>query len=347
MNIDSLVRPNIRNLKPYTCARMLYQTGTFFDANENAYGSTIELPGYAELNRYPDPYSRELRNALAEYVDVEPKNIYAGNGSDEIIDLLIRIFLNPGENIAVLEPTYGMYRVAAETAGVDVVACRLDKKFQIDLPALWKIVTPKTKMIFLCSPNNPTGNLMRLEDVREICSKFNGIVVVDEAYIEFASKPSLTEETENIENLMVVRTLSKAWGLAGIRVGYAIANERVIEYLDKVKEPYNINRISSALAVKALKNKNMMEKLRNIALVERKKMEKAYSDLGFEVFPTEANFILVKFKDSSRIAKDIAKEDELIIRDFGNRPGVEDCVRITVDTPERNAAVLAALKKRL
>ncbi len=347
MNIDSLVRPNIRKLKPYSSARSLYQSGVFFDANENALRSAVELPGYPDLNRYPDPYSADLRKALANYLGVEQKNVFAGNGSDEVIDLLIRIFVNTDEAVAVMEPAYGMYRVAADTAGVEVVSCDLDKEFQIDLGSLWDKLGPKVKIIFLCSPNNPTGNLMRPESIREICSRFNGVVVVDEAYIEFASAPSLVKEIRAFKNLIVMRTLSKAWGLAGLRIGYAAADEAIIGYLDKVKPPYNVNRVSAAIAIEALRNENVMTLTRKTVLEEREVLEEKLRALNFRVFPSEANFLLVKYPGISSVVKDLAQEDGLIIRDFGGRRRLEDCVRITVGTPRENALLLYALTKRL
>jgi histidinol-phosphate aminotransferase len=347
MNIDLLVRPNIRKLKPYSSARSLYQSGVFFDANENALGSTAELPGYLELNRYPDPCSANLRKALSEYVGVPAKNVFAGNGSDEVIDLLIRIFVNPNEAIAIMEPTYGMYRVAADTAGVGVVSYNLDDEFQIDLASLWKNLNPNIKIIFLCSPNNPTGNLMRREDIREICTRFSGIVVVDEAYIEFASAPSLVKEIRAYPNLIIMRTFSKAWGLAGVRVGYAVANKKTIEYLDKVKPPYNINRISSRIAIGALKNRPAMTQMREVTLKERAGLVEALWALGFKVFPSDANFLLVKYSEISKVARNLAEQDGLIIRDFGNKPMLNDCVRISVGSPEQNALLINSLAKRL
>lgn len=345
--IDSLVRKNIKDLQPYSSARSLYQKGVFFDANENALGSAVKINGVDELNRYPDPYSRELREALGEFLGVNEKNVFAGNGSDEIIDLLIRIFVEPSEEIIVLEPTYGMYKVSAETAGVKVKACSLNNKFQIDLPFLWNAVSPSTKIIFCCSPNNPTGNLLRAEDIGEMCKKFRGVVVVDEAYIEFASKPSLVKKITDIENLVVLRTFSKAWGLAGIRVGYCVADESVVKYLDKIKAPYNINRISSALAVRALRKKGTMLGFRKVILEERERMSKRLREMGFIVFPSDANFLLVRYPTSSKIAKKLAEESGLIIREFGNKKLLENCVRITIATPEQNKLLLKSLEKLL
>lgn len=347
MNIDSLIRPNIRKLKPYSPARSLYQSGTFFDANENAFGSTVGLPGYYELNRYPDPSSSELRGALARFVGMSAKNIFTGNGSDEVIDLLIRIFAGPGEKVAIVEPTYGMYRVAADTAGIEAISLPLDKEFQLNVVEVLKNVSSKVKIVFLCSPNNPTGNLLRTADIERMCEGFDGIVVVDEAYIEFASAPSLARKVSRSKNLVVMRTLSKAWGLAGIRIGYVVASEEIITYLDKVKPPYNVNRISSALAVRALQNESEMETMRKSAINERARLTKELSALGFTVFPSEGNFLLVKYPGISKVAKSLAVQDGIIVRDFGNTPMLEDCIRITVGTREQNLLLFETLKKRL
>ncbi len=342
--IDKLVRKNVRILKPYTSARMLYQSGVFFDANENALGSTVELKGMPELNRYPDPYSKKLRSAIGKYIKISSKNIFAGNGSDEIIDLLIRAFVEPNESVLVIEPTYGMYRVAAETAGVNVNACSLTTNFQLDIPAVIKYVTPNTKIIFCCSPNNPTSNLLRAQDIEKLCEKFRGIVVVDEAYIEFATKPSLVKMIGKFENLVALRTFSKIWGLAGIRVGYCVADSKIIQYLDKIKAPYNVNRISSALAVKALREKGKMKEFRSIILKERERMGKRLKKIGFTVYPSDANFLLVRYPNVSKIAKKLA-ESNLIIREFGSKRLLENCVRISVGTPEQNELLLATIAK--
>lgn len=332
-------------MKPYSSARSLHQSGMFFDANENALGSTVTLEGVPELNRYPDPYSKKLRSALAKFLGIGDENIFAGNGSDEIIDLLIRLFVNPDESVLVVEPTYGMYKVAAETAGVGVETCSLNDNFQIDIPSVFNSTTPQTKLIFCCSPNNPTGNLLRAEDIKELCKKFKGIVVVDEAYIEFASKESLSKRVADFENLVILRTFSKIWGLAGIRVGYAIANEKVIQYLDKIKAPYNINRISSALAVRALAEKETVAEFKDTILKERNRMNKRLTEMGLTVFPSDANFLLVKYPTASNIAKKLAGESALIIREFGNKKLLENCVRISIATPEQNDVLLTAIKK--
>jgi histidinol-phosphate aminotransferase len=341
--IDSLVRPNIRKLTPYSSARSLYQTGVFHDANENAIGSTVEIPGYPDLNRYPDPFSRELRAALAEYVQVNQINIFVGNGADEAIDLLIRVFVNADEEILIQEPTYGMYRVTAETAGVGVRSCPLDANFQIDTEMVLRSVTSKTKIIFCCSPNNPTGNCMRPEDVRTLCKRFRGIVVLDEAYIEFAQTPSLAPEIERLENLVILRTFSKAWGLAGVRVGYVVANQKIIEYLNKVKLPYNLNRVSSCLALKALGRKETMLKVVKRINRERECVARKFEAIGIHVFPSDANFILVTFPGASGAVRQLAQESQIIVRDMSGNGVLRDCVRISIGTPTENSALLQAL----
>ena len=343
--ITSLVRKNLKNFQAYSSARSLYQKGVFMDANENSLGSVISTEYDSELNRYPDPLSMDLRKALGQFLDIPEKNIFVGSGSDEIIDLLIRLFVEQDEEIIVLEPTYGMYKVAAEVAGGNARSLLLKPDFQIDIPNLISQTNSKTKIIFLCSPNNPTGTLVNSEDVKNICKNFSGIVVVDEAYIEFASKSSLVKEISNIENLVVLRTFSKAWGLAGIRVGYAVAQEVVIEYLNKIKLPYNLNRISSGLAIEALKNYQKMLEFRKIILKERKKLADNLTNLDFKVFPSEANFLLVNYPNASDIAKKLAVDYGIIIRDFNFKPLLKDCVRVSVGTPEQNDLLIESMKK--
>lgn len=345
--INSLVRSNLKNFKPYSSARSLYQKGVFMDANENSLGSVISIEYDSELNRYPDPLSLDLRKALGKFLAIPKKNVFVGSGSDEIIDLLIRLFVEQNEEIIVLEPTYGMYKVAAEVAGVNVKSLLLKPDFQIDIQNLVSQTNSKTKIIFLCSPNNPTGTLVNLEDIETICKNFRGIVVVDEAYVEFASKSSLVKEIPNIENLVVLRTFSKAWGLAGIRVGYVIAQEAVIEYLNKIKLPYNLNRISSKLAIEALENYQKILEFRKIILEERKKLADSLTNLGFKVFPSEANFLLVNYPNASGVAKKLAVDYGIIIRDFNSKPLLKDCVRISVGSPEQNNLLIESLNKIL
>ncbi len=345
--ITSLIRKNLKNFQAYSSARSLYQKGVFMDANENSLGSVISTEYGSELNRYPDPLSMDLRKALGKFLNVSEKNIFVGSGSDEIIDLLIRLFVEQDEEVIFLEPSYGMYKVAAQVANVNVKSLLLKSDFQIDVPNLLSQIDSKTKIIFLCSPNNPTGTLVNLEDVKTICKNFTGIVVIDEAYIEFASKPSLANKVSSVKNLVILRTFSKAWGLAGIRVGYAVAQEMVIEYLDKIKLPYNLNRISSELAIKALKKNLKMLKFRTVILKEREKLASNLTNLGFKVFPSEANFLLVNYPNASEIAKTLVINYGIIIRDFGSKPLLKDCIRISVGTPEQNILLIKSIKKIL
>ena len=345
MTIRSLICSDLQDFQPYRSARSLYTKGTFMDANENSLGSTVELSLEAELNRYPDPYSTELREALAAYVGTKKENIFVGNGSDEAIDLLIRLFVERDEEILIVEPTYGMYRVASALAGVKVGTFSLSADFALDVDGLLAALTPKTKMLFLCSPNNPTGNLVEPAALELICKNFKGIVVLDEAYIEFASALSSAKSIRDFENLVVLRTFSKAWGLAGIRVGYAVADKDVVEYLNKIKPPYNLNRVSARIALMALGQQAKMIALKDAILKERARLAEGLIKLGFEVFPSEANFILVRRSGAGVLTKKLAEESGIIIREFTSQPLLKDCVRISVGTSEENTTLLAALTK--
>jgi histidinol-phosphate aminotransferase len=345
--ITQLIRSNLRNFQAYSSARSLYQEGLFLDANENSLGSVASTDFTEDLNRYPDPKSAALRKAIGKFLEMNEKNIFVGNGSDEIIDLLIRLFVETNEEIIITEPTYGMYRVAAQIAGVRVNNCPLTEDFQVNVAALFSQITTKTKLIFLCSPNNPTGTLIPASDIENICNNFKGVVIVDEAYIEFASLPSLVQKVLNLKNLVVMRTFSKAWGLAGIRVGYAVCNETVVDYLTRIKLPYNLNRISAKIAISALGQYEKMREFRDKLLKERDKLSSALAQIGFRVFPSEANFLLVKHPGASEIAKKLALDHGIIIRDFDSKPLLKDCVRISVGTPEQNELLLATLRNIL
>ncbi len=345
MTIRSLVRSDLQDFEPYASARSIYSKGTFMDANENSLGSAVELPLERELNRYPDPYSTELREALAAYVGTRKENIFVGNGSDEAIDLLIRLFVERDEEILIVEPTYGMYRVAAALAGVGVRTFSLSADFALDVDDLLAALAPKTKMLFLCSPNNPTGKLVEPAALERICNTFKGIVVLDEAYIEFASTPSSTKSIQDFENLVVLRTFSKAWGLAGIRVGYAVANKDIVEYLNKIKPPYNLNRVSARIALTALGKPAKMAELKDAILKERARLVEGLATLGFEVFPSEANFILARRMGAGGLTKKLAEGPGIIIREFTSQPLLTDCVRISVGTSEQNDLLLRSLTK--
>ncbi len=343
--ITSLIRSHLRNFEPYRSARSLYQKGIFLDANENPFGSVVSASADTDLNRYPDPYSLDLRKALGRFFGMSKKNIFVGNGSDEAIDLLVRLFVEVDEEIIVMEPTYGVYKVAAEIAGVAVRNCSLTSDFQVDIASLLSQINPKTKMVFCCSPNNPTGTLMKLNDIERLCESFNGIIVVDEAYVEFSSQPSFIKKVVDFDNLVILRTFSKAWGLAGARVGYAIAHELIIEYLQRIKYPYNLNRVSSKLAIDALGQYEKMMEFRTLILNEREKLARELTKLKFRVFPSEANFLLVYYPNASVIAKKLAESAGIIVRDFNSKPLLKDCLRISIGTPEQNELLIQSLMK--
>lgn len=338
--IKSLIRPHLKNLAPYVCARNLFQKGVLLDANENAFADKT-------FSRYPDPDSKKLRVALADYANVKSENIFVGAGSDEIIDLLIRLFAAPEEEIIVLEPTYGMYRVAAEINNVKMKTCLLDENFQPDLRAMKKLAAPKAKILFCASPNSPTGNMLNIENLEKICAMFRGIVVIDEAYIEFSSQPSFAENLGRFQNLVILRTLSKAWGLAGIRVGYCLADPLIIEYLMKIKPPYNVSGISAALAEKMLNKKEKLAQWRQKIVYERNRLSHGLKKLGAKVFQSETNFLLVKIPGASALVKKLAENYGIIVRDFSTKPLLEDCFRVTVGTPEENKVFLQTLSTLL
>ena len=349
MNIKNLVRKNILDLKPYTSARDENLSGILLDANENSFGSTFNEIKGLNLNRYPDPHQNDLRELISDYLKVPKENLFFGVGSDEIIDLLIRIFCEPGKNkIMIPEPTYGMYKVAADINNIPVVSVLLNDDFQVDEEEINKNFTPDIKIIFLCSPNNPTGNLLKEEDVLKICKKYNSIIIIDEAYIDFAENFSLKNEVEIYPNLVVMRTFSKAWGLAGARLGYCIANEEIINILFKVKAPYNINSLSRYAIKQALKNKNLRDLYIKEILTEREKLKKGLSLLPgvLNIFDSDANFLLIKCINAKTVLKKLA-ERNIVIRDRSTQPKLENCVRISVGTKEENKILLTALKEIL
>lgn len=349
MNIKNLVRKNILDLKPYTSARDENLSGILLDANENSFGSTFNEIKELNLNRYPDPHQNDLRELISDYLKVPKENLFFGVGSDEIIDLLIRIFCEPGKNkIMIPEPTYGMYKVAADINNIPVVSVLLNDDFQVDEEEINKNFTPDIKIIFLCSPNNPTGNLLKEEDVLKICKKYNSIIIIDEAYIDFAENFSLKNEVEIYPNLVVMRTFSKAWGLAGARLGYCIANEEIINILFRVKAPYNINSLSRYAIKQALKNKNLRDLYIKEILTEREKLKKGLSLLPgvLNIFDSDANFLLIKCINAKTVLKKLA-ERNIVIRDRSTQPKLENCVRISVGTKEENKILLTALKEIL
>ena len=344
-DLQSLVRGNIRRLKPYSSARSEFAGAAevFLDANENAFGSPAGF-GY---NRYPDPLQTTIKERLASIKGIDPSQMFVGNGSDEAIDLLFRIFCEPGrDEVMICPPTYGMYRVSADINDVAVREIRLTGEFQLDVSAIFAGISTRTKLIFICSPNNPTGNLMPRESVIEIALKFSGIVVVDEAYIDFSSEPSLISELANLQNLVVLQTFSKAWGMAGLRVGLAFANPAIIGLMNRAKPPYNVSGIAQKAVVEALDDRERVEQWIAAALQQRTVLVETLSRFDFveTIYPSDANFILVKVSDANVIYHFLL-EEKIVVRNRNNVELCEGCLRITVGTPEENRRLLEAFGK--
>ncbi len=345
-DVTSLVRENIRGLAPYRSARHDHQQGVLLDANENPYSNGIDPDGLS-LNRYPDPMQRELRTRLAEINNIPVDMIFAGVGSDEVIDLLIRIFAEPGrDSIAAAEPTYGMYRVAAQVNNIAVKRWLLDDTFGLNMATFDASIDATTRMVFCCSPNNPTANLLQRDDVRDLCERFPGIVLLDEAYIDFAYSGTMIDMVAKYPNLVILRTLSKGWALAGIRLGYAVASPDVISWLFKVKPPYNINSLTSHYALLALERMEEHTRTIEIILQERERLAERLMGISSveEIYPSDANFLLVRFRDASNLCKAIA-ERGVIVRDRSSEVLLENCLRITVGTPSENDLLIGILQE--
>jgi len=301
-SLEKLLRPNIKTLKPYSSARDEFQgeASVYLDANENAFGSPLDT----NYNRYPDPLQYGVKKRLSEIKGVPPRNIFLGNGSDEAIDVLFRSFCNPGvDNVILVPPTYGMYEVSANINDVKTYKVNLTAEYQLDLDGIAEAIDQHTKLIFICSPNNPTGNSINRDDIETLLANFNGIVVVDEAYINFSRQKTFIQELTEYANLVVLQTLSKAWGLAGLRVGMAFASEEIIEVMNRVKPPYNINEASQQLALQALQNTDQINTWIKEVLQERDKLVLQLKDFDFvlDIYPSDANFILVKTTDAKGI----------------------------------------------
>ncbi len=343
--IEEIIRPHLRNFQAYRSARSEAQVGDIFlDANELSSGSPVSFDGL-HLNRYPDPNQETLRSALASGLGVSRDTLFVGVGSDEIIDLLIRLVCEPDkDSAAILEPTYGVYRVACDVNAVDTVSILLDDNFQIDSKRTLESLPANTKIVFCCSPNNPTGNLLRREDILTLCSSFKGLVVLDEAYVEFAGSPSLSNEVSANRNLVILRTLSKAWGLAGIRCGYCIADPYLTSYLQRIKAPYNMNAITAHIAVKALKNESFLRQSLTTVTGERARMNDELASISCvaRVYPSDANFLLVEFVDPDVVFQSLYRRGIVVRR--RTEPRLRNCLRITIGTPEENNLVLEILK---
>ena len=339
-DVSKWVRKNILDLKPYSSARDEFkgEAEIFLDANENPYPS--------DFNRYPDPLQWKVKEALASIKKVQPQQIFLGNGSDEAIDLIIRAFCEPYQNsILITDPTYGMYAVCADINAVPVIKVELTKEFDLDMNAIFRAIIPECKVIFLCSPNNPTGNLLSTKSILRILDEFEGIVVIDEAYIDFTSRESFTQCLAAYPNLIILQTFSKAWGLAGLRLGMAFASTGLIEILNKIKYPYNVNIQTQEIALKALQAVDIKEKAVAEIIEQRTSLRNALLQLSItkEVYPSDANFLLVKMEDAPAVYRYLM-DRKIIIRDRSKVTLCKNCVRITVGTPEENENLIAALK---
>ncbi|PJJ60405.1 histidinol-phosphate transaminase [Hymenobacter chitinivorans] len=344
--LETLIRPNIRAMQPYSSARDEFQgeARVMLDANENSLGSA----GPELFNRYPDPQQRAVKAELAKLKGVEPAQIFLGNGSDEAIDLLVRLTCRPGQDrIMILPPTYGMYEVAANLNDVALERLPLTADFQISDEAVAGILASDAKLVFVCSPNNPTGNLLHAAAVEQVLRGFRGLVVVDEAYADFAAAPSWTTRLAEFPNLVVLQTFSKAWGLAGLRLGMAFASPDIIGYLNKIKPPYNVSEATQQHALAALADAPHFEQMRRELLVGRTwlQQELAGLDIVEHLFPSDANFLLARFRPDATAVYKYLLSRGIVVRNRTTQPGCAGTLRLTVGTPAENEQLVAALRE--
>ncbi len=342
-DLESIVRPNVLKMKPYSSARDEFKgtASVFIDANENNLGS---LAG-ENYNRYPDPHQKKLKQLIADIKGVKPSQIFLGNGSDEAIDLLFRMVCRPGvDSMLHLPPTYGMYEVSANLNDVKMEAVQLTPDFQVPVLEVLRSIKDTTKLIFICSPNNPTGNIIEPESIETILDNFDGLVVLDEAYIDFAESPSWITRLSEFPNLVVLQTFSKAWGMAGLRLGLAFASEEVISIMDKIKPPYNINAATQELAIAALSRTEALSDMVEEIKQERDLLMHALPSLSpvIKVYPSDANFILVKVKDANGLYNYLLDRG-IVVRNRSSLPGCEGCLRISIGTLEENQKLLKAI----
>lgn len=347
-SLTNLLRPHISSLTPYSSARDEYtgKEGVFLDANENPLGSTTTQGAY---NRYPDPHQGAIKHRLAPIKGVRPEQIFLGNGSDEPIDLLVRATCTPGgkDSILIMPPTYGMYEVSAAVNDVSIVKVPLTSDFQVDTDAVVAAITDTTKLIWLCSPNNPSGNLLQADAIRTILqAATQSLVIVDEAYIDFASTPSWTTELDNYPNLVVLQTFSKAWGLAALRLGMCFASEELIRVLNKIKPPYNISAPTQALALDALMHEAEKNEMVDQIIAERQHLAEQLKSLPIVavIHPSDANFLLVQFADANATFAYLI-DQQVIVRDRSKVKLCDGCLRISVGTSAENEALMAVLRQ--
>ena len=340
MEIKELVRPNILQLKPYASARSEFkgQADVFLDANENPYQTG--------LNRYPDPLQWKLKDNISVIKGVDKEQIFLGNGSDEVIDLLIRIFCEPGKDeILIMPPTYGMYKVSADIANVGVQQVSLTDAYQPDVEGVLAAANKLSKILFICHPNNPTGNGVDRHRIEQLIRAFPGIVVVDEAYIDFASGDSCINLLENNPNIVVMQTFSKAWGLAGIRLGMAFSSPFIINLLNKVKPPYNVNQLTQEAALKVLADPAQKEQWVETILAERERLTEKLMQLSFvrAIFPSETNFVMIRVDEPDQLYQYLIRQ-KIIVRNRSKVLKCEGCIRITVGTATENDRLLQSLQ---
>lgn len=341
INLSELVRPNILRLKPYSCARDEFKgrpARVFLDANESPYNNPY--------NRYPDPLQEELKGLLAEVKSIPADHIFLGNGSDEAIDLVYRVFCNPGvDNVVAIEPTYGMYAVCADINDVEYRTVLLEEHYQLNADKVLAATDVHTKVIWLCSPNNPTGNSLKRSEIEKILNGFGGIVVIDEAYSDFSNERPFRIDLERWPNLIVLNTFSKAWGCAAIRLGMAFASTDIIDLFNKVKYPYNVNHLTQQKAIGMLKDLTKISQWLSAVCAERPKLMSAFAELPIceEVFPSDANFFLMRVKDADTIYNYLI-DCGIVVRNRSRVSLCGNCLRITIGSPKENTELLAALR---
>ena len=342
-DLNRITRKNIQLLKPYSSARDEFsgEAKVFLDANENSLGSPLTK----WYNRYPDPHHVQLRNKIAVIKGIVPEHIFLGNGSDECIDVLFRCFCEPGvSNTIICPPTYGMYQVSANINDVAIQEAPLLPDYQMNLAHIEQLVNEDTRIIWICSPNNPTGNLMNLEDIETVLNNFSGLVVVDEAYINFARQRSLISLLTDYPNLVVLQTLSKAWGLAGLRIGMAFASIAMVEIMNKVKPPYNINQPAQELALKALDEVGQVNDMITLLVDMREALAAVFRQMPFveAVYPSDANFLLVKMQQAHQVYEFLLDKG-IVVRDRSRVELCDNCLRITIGTEQENTLLVDAL----
>jgi len=352
-DVNKLVRKNIRSLKPYSSAREEFkgEARVFLDANENGEQHVQLWRSFSgndlRTNRYPDPRQLELKTAIGQMKDIGIDNIFLGNGSDECIDLLFRSFCEPSrDNVIIIDPTYGMYEVAAGINGVEARRAALNNDFQIDLKAVKNLVDVDTKIIWLCSPNNPTGNSLNKDDILYLLSGFDGLVVLDEAYIDYSSQPSFLPFLNKFPNLVILQTFSKAWGLAGLRLGMAFAAIEIVTILNKIKPPYNISTISQHYVLESIQGEAFLKDSLSKIEVAKTRLEATLRQLPFvkKVFLSDANFVLVRFNDARAVYQYLLSNG-VVVRDRSNDTLCENCLRITVGSEKENDLLIQTLQK--